>query len=122
MECHLTNQVNSSTQQVLQQVIELLNVFEQRIADSEFKIEKSKEIGQRIEDVLNRQLMDGLISYVDFLNLRHVKELWISTSAALSSYNLGCQSSKRIILSNLIDLFTLKEISRERLLNIVEEI
>ena len=110
MECHLTNQVNSSSQQVLQQVIELLNVFEQRIADSEFKIEKSKEIGQRIEDVLNRQLMDGLISYVDFLNLRHVKELWISTSAALSSYNLGCRSSKRIILSNLIDLFTLNEI------------
>ena len=113
MECHLTNQVNSSTQQVLQQVIELLNVFEQRIADSEFKIEKSKEIGQRIEDVLNRQLMDGLISYVDFLNLRHVKELWISTSAALSSYNLGCHIHKRKILTNLLDLFILKEISRE---------
>ena len=111
-----------STKQILQTIINDLDAFEQRIADSELKLEGSKEIGRRIEGALNRQLMDGLISYSEFSNLNHVKELWISTSATFATYNLGCKSSKRLIVSNLIDLFTLNEISRERLLDIATEI
>ena len=117
-----TLELEPSTEHILQTIINHLTIFEQRIADSEYRLEGSQETGRRIKEVLSRQLKDGLLSYSEFLNLNHVKQLWLTTSAALSSYNLGCHSSKRIILSNLIDLFTLKEISRERLLNIVEEI
>ena len=71
---------------------------------------------------MNRQLRDGLISYADFLNLDHVRQLWVSTSAAFATYNLGCKSSKRQILANLVDLFTLNEISKDKLLSITLEL
>ena len=98
------NQVEPSSDHVLREIIDHLDSFEHRIADSERKLERSQEIGKRIEDVLNRQLMDGLISYAEFSNLNRVKELWLSTGVAFATYDIGCRKSKRLILENLLDL------------------
>ena len=117
-----SNTSGSEALPILQTIINHLDIFEQRIADSEYKLERTSETGQRIEELLNRQLMDGLISYAEFINLNHVKQLWISTSTACAAHNLGCTSSKKEILANLVDLFTLNEISREKLLDIAVEI
>ena len=106
----------------LQGIINHLNIFEQRIEDLEYKLVIVNETDRQIEELLNRKLRDGLIRYADFLNLDHVRQLWVSTSAAFATYNLGCKSSKTQILANLVDLFTLNEISKDKLLSITLEL
>lgn len=107
---------------VLQTIIKHLNNFEEKLIDSELKLERVNEADRRIEQVLSRQLQDGLISYIEYINLNHVKVLWTSTSSALATHYLGCKSSRRQILASLIELYTLKEIEREELLDIVIEL
>ena len=120
LDSHPPDESNPLT--FLQGIINHLNIFEQRIEDLEYKLVIVNETDRRIEELLNRQLRDGLISYADFLNLDHVRQLWVSTSAAFATYNLGCKSSKRQILANLVDLFTLNEISKDKLLSITLEL
>ena len=120
LDSHPPDESNPLT--FLQGIINQLNIFEKRIEDLEYKLAIVNETDQRIEELLNRQLRDGLISYADFLNLDHVRHLWVSTSAAFATYNLGCKSSKRQILANLVDLFTLNEISKDKLLSIIPEL
>ena len=107
------SRMESSTERVLQSVIEHIADFEQRLVDSEFKIERSKETEQRIKEVLNRQVQDGLLSYIEYANLNHVNSLWALTANTLVSYNLGCRMYKRQIFTNLLDLFVRNQISRE---------
>lgn len=106
----------------LQSIINHLNIFEERLIDSEHKLERSSETDRRIEQILSRQLQDGLVSYIEYVNLNHIKLLWTSTSRALATHSIGCKSSRRQILTNLIELYTLKEIERDVFLDIVTEL
>lgn len=101
------------TDDVLQNVLACLTMFEQKLSDSELELDKSKNTEQRIKNLLNRQLADGLLSYSEYVHLNHVNSLWASTVNALISYNLGCHMNKRIILTNLLDLLSLNQISLE---------
>ena len=78
-----------------------------------------KNIGRRIEEILFGQLDDGYLSYIAFTKLYHIKHLWVSTSIALATYNCKNQVTKKVIIDNLIELYTLKEIKRETLLDIL---
>ena len=101
------------TNDTLQNVLAYLTIFEQKLADSELELDKSKNTEQRIKNLLNRQLADGLLPYSEYVHLNHVNSLWASTVSALVSYNLGYHMNKSIILTNLLDLFSLNQISLE---------
>ena len=81
-----------------------LSAFEGRILDTEFHVEETKRIGKQIEEILFEQLDDGLLSYIAFTNLYHIKHLWVSTSIALATYSCKDQVSKKVIIDNLIEL------------------
>ena len=115
-----TNEVNS--QSVLNVLDKHLSAFEVRVLDTEFHVEETKRIGKQIEEILFEQLDDGLLSYIAFTNLYHIKHLWVSTSIALATYSCKDQVSKKVIIDNLIELYSLKEISRKKLVDILVEI
>ena len=107
-----TNEVNS--QSVLKVLDKHLSAFEVRVLDTEFHVEETKRIGKLIEEILFEQLDDGLLSYIAFTNLYHIKHLWVSTSIALATYSCKDTVSKKVIIDNLIELYSLKEISRKK--------
>ena len=115
-----SNEVNS--QSVLKVLDKHLSAFEVRVLDTEFHVEETKRIGKQIEEILFEQLDDGLLSYIAFTNLYHIKHLWVSTSIALATYSCKDQVSKKVIIDNLIELYSLKEISRKKLVDILVEI
>ena len=115
-----TNEVNS--QSVLNVLDKHLSAFEVRVLDTEFHVEEPKKIGKQIEEILFEQLDDGLLSYIAFTNLYHIKHLWVSTSIALATYSCKDQVSKKVIIDNLIELYSLKEISRKKLVDILVEL
>ena len=105
-----------------QSMIYHLNNFEEKLIDSEHKLERTTETDRKIEQLLSRQLQDGLISNIEYVNLSHTKFLWTSTSCALATHSVGCKTSRRQIISNLVELYSLKEIGREELLDIITEL
>ena len=107
------------TDDVLQNVLACLTIFEQKLSDSELELDKSKNTEQRIKNLLNRQLADGLLSYSEYVHLNHVNSLWASTVNALVSYNLGYHMNKSIILTNLLDLFSLTKLASKCAWNIL---
>ena len=105
--------------EIIHTVIEHLNLLETRLADSEIRLQHTIGVDKRIDELLDRQLKDGLISFDDYVKLDHVKQLWVTVSLALESHVPGCETSKRQIIDNLLDLLTLNELSRELLIDVV---
>ena len=99
-----------------------LYAFEERLLDSELQVEQTKNIERRIEEILFGQLDDGHRSYIAFTNLYHIKHLWVSTAIALTSYSCNDRVSEKVIIDKLIELYTLKEIKRKNLVNILMEL
>ena len=128
LETHLSSQMSLddinevNSQSVLNVLDKHLSAFEVRVLDTEFHVEETKRIGKQIEEILFEQLDDGLLSYIAFTNLYHIKHLWVSTSIALATYSCKDQVSKKVIIDNLIELYSLKEISRKKLVDILVEI
>ena len=107
---------------VLQTIINHLDRFEHKLVDSELRLERTNAIDKRIGEVLNRQLQDGLLTYSEFINLSHVKFLWTSTLGLLTTSYFDRKSSRRRAIANLVDLYTLNEIGRDQLLDIIYKI
>ena len=103
----------------VERVINHLDCFERKLVDSGLQLERTKAIDKRIEDVLSRQLQDGLLTYVEYLNLNHIKALWTSSLNILTTSYLDRNPSRKRVIANLIDLYTLNEIGREQLLDII---
>ena len=102
---------------IINTVIEHLELLETRLTDSEIRLERAIGVDRRIDELLDRQLKDGLISFDDYVKLDHVKQLWMNL--ALETHVPGCETSKRQIIDNLLDLLTLNELSRELLIDVV---
>ena len=104
---------------IINTVIEHLELLETRLTDSEIRLERAIGVDRRIDELLDRQLKDGLISFDDYVKLDHVKQLWMTVSLALETHVPGCETSKRQIIDNLLDLLTLNELTRELLIDVV---
>ena len=93
-----------------------------RKEDRRMHIEETENIERQIEEILFEQLDGWLLSYIAFANQYHIKHLWVSTSIALTTYSCKDRVSKKTIIDKLIELYTLKEIKRENLVNILTEL
>ena len=132
LETHMSSQMSLDdsesssdevkSQSVLPVLAKHLYAFEERLLDSELQVEQTKNIERQIEEILCGQLDDGHLSYIAFTNLYHIKHLWVSTSIALTSYSCNDRVSKKVIIDKLIELYTLKEIKREKVVDILMEL
>ena len=92
-------------------VADALNNWTRRILDAESQHHKSSSFRQNIEEALHRQQLDGLLNHQDITELRYVADLWTNLLNATSCYTVGCVFVKRDIITVLLELYTLKQIS-----------
>ena len=88
-----------------------LNDWTKRIVDTETRLKKSQSYQQTIEDSLNRQLRDGLLSHHDFVELEYIGKLWTNLLNTAACYSVGCGFGKKDLISILLELYTLKQIT-----------
>lgn len=88
-----------------------LNDWTKRIVDTETRLKKSQSYQQTIEDSLNRQLRDGLLSHHDFTELEYIGRLWANLLNTAACYSVGCGFGKKELISILLELYTLKQIT-----------
>ena len=98
---------------VLEDITDALESWSQRILDVETKIKGVTDLRQDILDALQRQVLDGLISDQDSIELEDVADLWINLYKTFLCRCIGADFSDRDVFTYLLELFALKQISRE---------
>ena len=98
---------------VLESIIDGLNSWIEKILDVEERLKKTKDIRQSILDSLNRQVLDGLISDQDSIELIHICNLWLNLYNSCLHKSKGADFADRDVLTYLLELYTLKQITKE---------
>ena len=80
---------------------------------------RTSDLKKKITESLSRQLHDGLISYHEYVDMEYIGGMWIKLLLLIKSYNLGCASIKKEIASLLVELFELKQISKNLLIETI---
>ena len=91
-------------------IYEALDRWSQSILDAESSRDKTENIRLKIENVIHRQQIDGLLSHFDATELRYVTDLWIRLLHAITSFDIGCTSTKRGIITLMLELYTLNQL------------
>ena len=96
---------------VLESIIDGLNSWMEKILDERLK--KTKDIRESVLDSLNRQVLDGFISEQDSIELEHTYDLWLNLYNSCLRKSVGADFADRDVLTYLLELYTLKQITKE---------
>ena len=66
------------TESVLKDIVIALDSWTEQIIDAESRIKKTQDKRKSVLDSLNRQVLDGLISEQDSIELEYICDLWIN--------------------------------------------
>ena len=85
----------------------------QQLLDVEEHNSQANDFHRLLSESLQRQQLDGLLSEWEVEELRYVGGLWSDLSRIVSCYTLGCTALKRKLISTLLELYTMKQISHQ---------
>ena len=95
----------------------MFNAWMSKVLDNEAG--RTSELNNKITESLSRQLEDGLITYYEYVDMQYIGGIWIKLLLLIKLYNLGCMSIKKDIVSLLMELFELKQISKNLLIETI---
>ena len=107
---------------VLSGIVIALESWTDRIVDAETRIKKTQDIRKDVQDSLNRQVLDGLISEQDSIELEYTCNLWINLYKTFLLKSAGVEFSDQDVLTYLLELYSLKQISKKFFINIALEL
>ena len=107
---------------VLTDIVIALNSWTAQIIDAESRIKKTQDIRKSVLDSLNRQVLDGLISEQDSIELEYICDLWINLYTSFLCTSSGAEFTDRDVLTYLLELYSLKQISKNFFINIALEL
>ena len=107
---------------VLTDIVIALDSWTEQIIDAESRIKKTQDIRKSVLDSLNRQVLDGLISEQDSIELEYICDLWINLYKLFLCKSSGNEFADRDVLTYLLKLYSLREISKNFFINIALEL
>ena len=107
---------------VLSDIVIALESWTDQIVDVESRIKKTQDIRKGVQDSLNRQVLDGLISEQDSIDLLYTCDLWINLYKTFLLKSAGVEFSDQDVLTYLLELYSLKQISKKFSINIALEL
>ena len=110
------------TESVLKDIVIALDSWTEKIIDAESRIKKTQDIRKSVLDSLNRQVLDGVISEQDSIELEYICDLWINLYKSFLCKSSGADFADRDVLTYLLELYTLMQISKNFVINIALEL
>ena len=98
---------------ILETIVDGLNSWTEQILDIEERLEKITDIRKSVLDSLKRQVLDGLISELNAIELERTCDIWIRLHNSFLCKIAGVEGLDRDVLEDLLELFTLKQISKK---------
>ena len=102
--------------------MDLSNAFESWLGciidvESRISTHQSRK-NHHIDQSIQRMLEDGLLNTWDADDLRFIANSWLRLLNAYACYSIGCHTQKRVVISSLLDLFSSKQITKAKFINI----
>ena len=104
---------------ILENIVDGLNSWTEQILDLEERLEKITDVRKSVLDSLKRQVLDGFISELNAIELERICDLWIRLYNSFLCKIAGVEVLDRDVLTDLLELFTLKQISKKFYLDTV---
>ena len=106
-------EVDKGQNDIWQNIADAAYNWSRRIVDAESLHARSIDFRSSIENSIYRQQLDGFLSTHDVGELRYTTDLWVELLNLLTSYLMGCVFLKKNIISLLLKLHSIKQISEE---------
>ena len=107
---------------ILEDIVQAFDSWTQRIFMLESDLHRNLNIRIAIQDSLQKQVLDGMIKREDADELQHVLNLWTNLHRAYVCKRIGADFADQEILSHLLDLFNLKQISKSFVIRVTLEL
>ena len=107
---------------VLEDIVQALNSWTRHIFSLETDLERNLDVKRAVTDALQRQVLDGLIKQEDANELQFILNLWANLYRAYSCRQIGADSADQEVLSILLELYSLKQISKSFFIHITLEL
>ena len=108
-----TQTIKDEDWDILQTISEALESWSQRVCNLETICKRTSDFHQKVVNCLQGQMIDGLISQQDVKELEYAADLWQKLYITYNCKVLGCEFSTRDVLTYLLELYSLKQISQE---------
>ena len=117
-----SSRTNNRNDYILGDIVQALDSWTHRIFLLETDLQRNTDIKRDIVDSLQRQVLDGLIKREDAKEIEYILDLWLNLYQQYKCRQIGLKFSEQEILSNLLDLFRLKQISKSFVIRVMLEL
>ena len=111
----------SGVDHILEDIVQALDSWTQRILVLETDLQRNENIKRNISDCLQRQVLDGLIKQEDAKEFEYILDLWTNLHRAYICKQIGVDFADQEVLSYLLELFSLKQISKKFVIHVALE-
>ena len=108
-----------STSTILEDISQALENWSHHILDVETKVKRVTDFQETIVADLHQKIQDGVISEQDSLEFEYITDLWTNLYKSFLCRSAGADFADRDVITYLIELYGLKQISKELFVQIV---
>ena len=107
---------------ILEKISGALDAFSQQLLDVEIKIRRKEDSYEDFITNLQRKVDAGIISEQDSIEFEYVADLWLNLYKSFICRSTGATFADRDVINYLIELYEVKQISKDFFVQIVLEL
>ena len=111
-----------SASTILEDISQALEVWSHRILDVETKIKRVTDFRETLVGDLHRKVEDSIISEQDSSEFEYITDLWLNLYKSFLCYFAEADFADRDVITYLLELYGLKQISKELFVQIALEL
>jgi hypothetical protein len=107
---------------ILEKISGALDAYSQHLFDVGIKIRREEDSYEDLITDLQRKVNAGIISEQDSIEFEYVADLWLNLYKSFICRSAGATFADRDVINYLIELYEVKQISKELFVQIVLEL
>ena len=107
---------------ILEDISQALEVWSQQLQNVETKIRRVVDSHETLVTDLHRKVDAGIISEQDLIEFEYIADLWLNLYKSFICRSAGATFADRDVINYLIELYGVKQISKELFVQIVLEL
>ena len=111
-----------SASNILENISEALEVYSQQLFNVEIKIKRVVDSHKNHIIDLQQKVDADIIPKEEWIEFEYIADLWLNLYKSLICYSTGAVFTDREVIDYLIKLYEVKQISKERFVQIVLEL
>ena len=98
---------------ILEDISQALEVWSQQLQNVETKIRRVVDSHETLVTDLHRKVDAGIISEQDSIEFEYIADLWLNLYKSFTCRSAGATFADRDVINYLIELYEVKQISKE---------